>query len=46
MIWERKKERKKNTSIEATVGRWVRGTFPRKGKFFMSMLMIDDDSPV
>jgi hypothetical protein len=42
MIWERKK----NTSMEATVRRWVRVTFPRRGKFFVSMLMFDDDPPV
>jgi hypothetical protein len=46
MIWERKKERKKNTSMEDTVGRRVLGTFPRRGKFFVSMLMINDDDPL
>jgi hypothetical protein len=46
MIWERKKERKKNTSMEDTVGRWVLCTFPRRGKYFVLMLIIDDDTLV
>ena len=38
-------EWKKNTSMEATDGRLVRGTFPRRGKFFVSMSMNNDDDP-
>ncbi len=45
MIWERKKERKKNTSMEDTVGKRVLGTFSRRGKFFVLMLINDDDPP-
>jgi hypothetical protein len=45
MIWERKKERKKIIMMEDTGGRRVRGTIPRRGKFSVSMLMINDDDP-
>ena len=31
--------------MEATVGRWVLGIFPRRGKFFVLILMINDDDP-
>jgi hypothetical protein len=36
MIWERKKEKKKDPSMEATVSGWARGTIPRKGTFLLS----------
>ena len=46
MIWERKKERKKMIMMEDTVGRWVRGTIPRRGKFLVLMSMNNDDDPL
>jgi hypothetical protein len=45
MIWERKKERKKMIVMEDTVGKRVLGTIPRRGKFFVSMSMNNDDDP-
>jgi hypothetical protein len=36
MIWERKKEKKKNACMEATVGGCSQGIIPRKGTFLLS----------
>ena len=43
MIWERKKEKKKDVSMEAAVGGYSQQTIPRKGMFLLSdpLLMID-----
>jgi hypothetical protein len=40
MIWERKKEKKKDVSMEATVRGCSQGTIPRKGIFLLSDLLL------